>query len=347
MSQNVPLIEKRKPCDLNKRAANLQFSQAYKTALAYFNPKSPLAGKYQSSTFCSTVLKKESGSITTRYCGNRWCNVCNRIRTGKLMNDHGDIIESLAVPFFVTLTIPNVPGDQLKNASVCMLKTFGRIIKNIQQDRKRKNDRNVMGFRKIECTFNQEYKDFHPHLHVIVDDEAAALQIREEWLKKYYYAAHYLQDVRPCSSKAAKELFKYVTKMLPKKKDGHSWDCFFSDEEKTADFFKGMDKIYVAYQGIRTIQSFGYKHTPDEVINNDIEATEIEEVMPDEEELKVKVSSYEGTDQAEDGKFLWNQSAKTWINPDTGEFLIDPGEQKPKLRRLVELIYKSCGKYHK
>jgi diadenosine tetraphosphate (Ap4A) HIT family hydrolase len=339
------IVQKRAPGDLSKRAYNVFFSQAFKSALAYHNPKSILKGKYERSTACSTVITKNEGVITSRYCNSRWCNVCNRIKTGKLMNDHGDILDSLSNPFFVTLTIPNVPGDQLRNASKMMLSTFGRIIKTIQQTAKRKNEKIIVGFRKLECTHNEKYNDFHPHLHIIVDSEEAAQEIMRAWLEKYDYASPSAQDIRPASIAAAKELFKYVTKMLPNKKEGQSWQSWFENSDKTEAFFKAMDKIFVAFQGLRIIQSFGYESIKCNQVDNgeiDQEIEEVEQETDESEDLELKSQQYKGTEAAEDGKYLWNKAALTWINPETGEFLLDKPPDKPKLTRLVKLIYGSC-----
>jgi len=42
---------------------------------------SPLIKQYWNTYYCASTLFQESGKITSRYCSNRFCIVCNRIRT--------------------------------------------------------------------------------------------------------------------------------------------------------------------------------------------------------------------------------------------------------------------------
>ena len=96
--------------------------------------KTPFAEKYEETKFCSYSLIQNGNTFTARYCKQRWCRICNRIRTGKLMHGYSDAISAMQNPQFVTLTIPNVLGEQLRETIKEMLSNIRKI-----QDLRRKN----------------------------------------------------------------------------------------------------------------------------------------------------------------------------------------------------------------
>ena len=98
---------------LNKRAKAKYSQEPLLNALIELN--SPLKHQYINSLDCSTLLNAQGDKLTSRYCGNRFCKICNRIRTGKLINGYADQLLSLQDPQFLTLTIPNVPAEELKS----------------------------------------------------------------------------------------------------------------------------------------------------------------------------------------------------------------------------------------
>lgn len=322
--------------NLGKRANNLYFSQTFKKALIKHNPKSHLLARYKKSLSCSTVLLKTEDKITSTYCGNRFCNVCNRIATGKAINKHGNVLQEMDEPYFLTLTIPNVQAQDLRDSARAMIKNFARIIKTYQQKRVRNEQIPIKGYRKIEVTKQQTRKDYHPHFHVIIDTEEAAQYILKQWLEAYPSANRAGQDIQRASPKAAKELFKYVTKLLPSKKAGQTWNNFFMDDERTAQFFQEQDVIYQALNNVRTIQGFGYKHQEAEEIevNTNASDQEAEKLVKD-----LKAQQYDNTEKAEYGQYNYIHNIVNWIHPDTGELLLQNHKIPPKLKQLCKLIY--------
>src|SRR5678815_2165989 len=79
---------------------------------------------YRNTFYCASTLEQADGKLTTRYCGNRWCAVCNRIRTGRAINAYGPELEAWTRKHFVTLTIPNVSAGELPAAVRGMIRTF-------------------------------------------------------------------------------------------------------------------------------------------------------------------------------------------------------------------------------
>lgn len=65
---------------------------------------SPLHQNYVKSTACNGTLTQEDGKIKAFYCKERWCSVCNRIRTGILFNKYEPVIAEWDDKYFVTLS---------------------------------------------------------------------------------------------------------------------------------------------------------------------------------------------------------------------------------------------------
>lgn len=64
---------------------------------------------------------------------------------------------------FITLTVPNVPGEQLKDE----LKKINQAIDKLMQ-RKRYRKEVIKAFiTKVEVTYNRKRNDYHPHIHIL------------------------------------------------------------------------------------------------------------------------------------------------------------------------------------
>lgn len=203
---------------------------------------SPLKKKYIDTLKCSSYIKQTGDKFTSRYCGNRWCLICNRIRTAKLINLYSEPLDKLQDKQFLTLTRPNVPAEELKT-EINWFYTWWRAMVRIAV----KEGRNLSGVRKLEITYNAQRDDFHPHLHIVVESKQNAKYILDKWLKHNKTANPDAQDIRDCFD--YKELFKYVTKMTtPLEKDGEYTDWFYPVP---------MDTIFQSIKGVRIYQPFG------------------------------------------------------------------------------------------
>ena len=149
--------------------------------------ESKLAKNYKDTFFCSSVLTQKGEKITSRYCKNRFCKVCNRIRTGKLINDYEPILEKLVEKQFVTLTIPNVTAENLRSSIIKM----NKVMRLIQDKRRKAKEPLIKGIRKLECTYNTFLNNYHPHFHLIIENEAQATDLIDQWL--FYYPEAVIQ----------------------------------------------------------------------------------------------------------------------------------------------------------
>lgn len=253
----------------------------------------PLAGAYQRSAECVGVLTQDEGRIVGKYCGNRWCLVCNRIRTAKLRTAYAPVLREWDV-WFVTLTIPNVPGAQL-HATVREMIKASRLV----ADRVRRKDRlQWRAVRKLEVTFSAERRDYHPHLHFVVDGEAAARTLEARWLAMYPAATKSAQDVRRADpATITRELFKYLTKQTVRT-EGRRITSYPA---------RVLDTIYRATRGLRTIQPMGFRLP-----------REIEDVTAEDGALVLDTSTAARVGYA---RWEWHAALTDWVDRSTGELL--------------------------
>lgn len=212
---------------------------------------SPLNKSYWQTYHCTRTILQDGNQIKSRYCNQRWCLVCNSIRTGKMINGYLPAIEDMVNPYFVTLTVKNVNAYDLKHTIETMQRDFRR-----SMDKLKKQGITLKGIRKVEVTFNEETCEYHPHFHCIVDGCKPSFALVSDWLKRHPEQSSYKgQDIRFADRNTTTELFKYFTKLLTK--NGQ----FLAPQ---------MDIAFRAMKGKRVFQPFGgIKRQPEDIELNE------------------------------------------------------------------------------
>lgn len=304
-----PNQEKNQPqSPLEKRAKAKVITGYFLDSLTLLND-SPLIQSYLNSTECCTNLKQADDLLTGKYCNARWCIVCNRIRTAKLIRQYSDPLKTLEKKQFVTLTVPNVSGENLPETINKMYSAITRIRKNLTKTYKQKME----GIRKFECTFNPVRVDFHPHYHMILaGGEEVAENVINLWLGQFPEANRKGQDFRIADDNSIIETFKYFTKLLPSQKDKTA-------NSKVSPY--ALDTIFRAMNGKRVFQSIGIKGVKEE---------------KEEEEMELKAQQYEGVEE-KITNWIWVNN--DWFDLDSGEALtnFEPSENIKRLRKKILL----------
>ena len=269
---------------LLKRARQKYISYGLSSKLNSDNPDSPLKESYFGSMLCCDVIRQEGIKLQTSYCNQRWCLVCNRIRTARLISGYLSQIQSFKDPYFVTLTKKTVYAHDLPSSMAFMAVTWRKIT-----DMARKSRIDFKGVRKAECTI-RPYDKYHYHFHLVIEGKENAEWLISRWVKMMKGAADpQAQDMRVADDNSLKELFKYFTKLTTKNPEG----------KKVMFDTKRMDVIFQAMKGKRVFQPFGGLR---------IVTEEIEKIIGEE---------YEHLD----GEFhLWKWHTEDWIN-ELGECL--------------------------
>jgi hypothetical protein len=297
---------------LTKRARRKYLTRAISTALAEYakTSGSPLQKSYRNSVYCCEFIGQRDGKLKpgNGYCGNRWCLVCASIRTARAWDAHKPTIDRWRHPQFVTLTIPNVTAAELPRAIAGMLAVSVKV-----KDSLLKTDRvPLVALRKLECTYNRERDDYHPHLHYIVESRQMARLLVARWLDHYPAAVDRAQDIRAASKGTVAEMFKYFTKLVTKAKMMPA---------------AALDTIFRAMKGRRVFQSVGY------IIESDDD---------DESAIELETGTNAPTRRDESIDWEWCQSLADWVDLSTGDTLTgyEPAE---RFRVFVESVSPAAG----
>lgn len=292
---------------LGRRARSKYFSDSIKSKLCSIE-KTPLLKSYKGSCSCSETIGVEGGVARSSYCKQRWCLTCCRIKMGAMINKYLPILkEKMADPYFVTLTVPNIPAAMLRTTMLEMFNTLSGIKDMIRKQHQRgKIDCTFSAVVKMESTYNAEKDTYHPHLHCVVDREDIANLLRAEWLKRYPNAKDKGQDVRKADDKSMKELLKYSVKMMSDIIDNEG-------NTKQAIYINALNQMFISMKGMRLFRSFGelYNVTIDETISDD----EMNDLEQEEEQLSIEFQKPEPSD----GCYIW--IGNDWYNNETGESL--------------------------
>lgn len=273
--------------------------------------QSPLNHAYRNTLQCGAVLHQEMGRVQGKYCGNRWCLVCNRIRTAKLLQVYRPVMREWKDKHFVTLTPPNVPADKLHGTVREMLAVMPKIARALR----RTDGIELRAIRKLETTYNARRNDYHPHLHLIVDSQQAAEAIVRRWLERFPDASAKGQDIRKCDDQSTVELFKYFTKLTVRG----------IDNKHTAPPPRALDTIFKSVKGLRTFQAMGFTAPKAAVVAED-EAILLDAGTESPSPRTGDVVDWE-----------WVNALTDWVDFETGEVL-SGYQPSPVMQELVARI---------
>ena len=197
-----------------------------KLGLKHFSEKT-LERISNCGNFIQSVLTGDLSAgkvVKANRCMNRFCPICLATRSRKQGFALGVILETLKENYdykflFLTLTVPNVKGDELIKELKEQYEALKRFIQ-IKQFKKISK-----GYiRKTEITYNQERNDFHPHIHMLIAVERdyfknAGLYVKqEEWLKIWKNCKKddsiTQVHIKKADEKSYRELAKYEAKDL-------------------------------------------------------------------------------------------------------------------------------------
>ncbi len=124
------------------------------------------------------------------FCQLRLCPQCNWRRSLKLYAQVSEVTDAILMDkpsvrfLFVTLTVKNIKGNEIKETLDRMNKGFQAMV---QSKRKYKAaagfQKSLLGYMKaVEITYNSESNTFHPHMHVIFEVEKEYFSSRSRYI---------------------------------------------------------------------------------------------------------------------------------------------------------------------
>lgn len=290
---------------LQKRAFRKKYSVPLHVNLAEL--RNEREQYYRNSIYCAERIEQGvDGRLRTHYCNGRLCPICQAIRTAKGINKYLPSIQSFSEPYFLTLTRRTVEGEHLRPTIRQMKEEFSLI-----NDLARKQNK-VHGLRKIEVTYNGETGFFHPHFHMILDGEEVASFVLKEWLKRNRFSAHRdaqeLRAIEPGDNDETRILFGYITKLVTE-----------VEEEKIPVPSEALDLIVWALFNGRTLQPYG----------------SLIQSKGDTERVDIDTVAYVSPEASTIGTSIiwgWEQQLATWVNKQTGAFLVEPSTEKVRVK---------------
>lgn len=237
-----------------------------------------------------SFVRRGDGTLSlhkANFCRVRLCPVCSWRRSLKTYGQVRAITEALGERFayiFLTLTIPNVSGDDLKAGLDTLTIGFNRLMKY------KAVGQAVKGYyRAIEVTHNIQSDTFHPHIHALIAVAPSYFTSRyylsqAEWLKLWNKACKRsditsldVRRLRGNLDKACAEVAKYTVK---------SKDIIYFDDwdlsEKTLSILDSAlsSRRFIGYGGC-----FAEAHKKlhlDDVEDGDLVHTEIDNVTSEQ-----------------------------------------------------------------
>lgn len=182
---------KRRSWDKNK-GLSMVISQAYFliSELKRYGELIASCGSYLKFGVCGVVAHGKR-LIDANFCKARLCVMCQWRKSLVIRKQVLDLVHwhrekySTDVPLLLTLTVVNVPGNELNKAIDQMNKAWKRLMELKAVKRSIRS-----WFKSLEITYNSDRRDFHPHFHALLMVPASyfmksrGLYIpHEEWLR--------------------------------------------------------------------------------------------------------------------------------------------------------------------
>lgn len=188
------------------------------------------------------------------FCGNRFCPQCNYNRSRKLGLELLLMVKYIQEKFnfkflFLTLTAPNVNGQDLKNELNSYYESFKKLFK-----RKEIQSISLGYIRKFEITYNSQRNDYHPHYHILIAVKPSYFSSRnyisrDRWLKLWQLSKRNniitQVDIRRVDGKNLESSIIELSKYLSKDSD------YLYSKDVFEIFYKNLKgKRYISFSGI-------------------------------------------------------------------------------------------------
>ena len=174
--------------------------------------------------FYADVTLEKRKLMNANSCKNRFCPFCSYRKARKEGLKISILMKKLDLDqnyefLFLTLTAPNVPGEELENEIKSYAAAFNRFVlfKEFQKI-------NLGYIRKLEITYNSEKNTYHPHYHLILCVNKNYFTSRDyikqkKWLEMWKIAKRDMTITQVDVRKADKNLFLEIAKYAAKDSD--------------------------------------------------------------------------------------------------------------------------------
>lgn len=145
-------------------------------------------------------IKQPDGSLKlyqAYFCKNKLCALCNWRRSMKYSWQTARIVDEAIQQepkgrfLFLTLTVKNVPGQELNQTVSSLTKSFDRLFKRA------KVKKNMIGYlRSVEITHNDKEDTYHPHIHVLMMVRPSYFRSSDDYITQAEWGDMWAQSLK-------------------------------------------------------------------------------------------------------------------------------------------------------
>lgn len=271
----------------------------------------------------------------TNLCKDKFCNNCKKVKQASRMAKFIPLIRPYAENMYqLTLTVPNVKGDELEQTINKLFKSFARLIEYLKgKERIKGLDFEYWGYkgaiRSLEITYKKVKRGrgfsygYHPHLHALIvlegelgerlyENPYSTDHLGKRALRKFSKEEILIQKIwrllnegKKVTLKAIESLDKGYSCQLDKFKESDFIELFKYMTKATSEDDEGMDYIqfktlYYSLHNKRQIQGYGCFFNIKDA-DEEITAQEVEEYYNSLlEELRAKENPVEVAEAPQD-----------------------------------------------
>lgn len=143
------------------------------------------------------VINPDGKLVLANFCKDRLCPMCMWRRSLKIFSQISEVMNVCGNNYrylFLTLTIPNCCGSDLR-------KTIQNLYNATIRMFRKKRFNFIRGIiRTLECTYNLEHDNWHPHLHLILAVDGSYFgrdYMRQDEWQRYWYESYYKLPFNP------------------------------------------------------------------------------------------------------------------------------------------------------
>jgi plasmid rolling circle replication initiator protein Rep len=256
-------------------------------------------GSYKEFDGCKNV-KHGKTLVRANFCGYRLCVNCQSRKSTLIRKQVFDLAtwhlekHPTDIPILLTLTVPNVEGEEIGRTIDRMAKAYERLSKRKVVKRMTRS-----WFKSLEVTYNRDRDDFHPHFHILMMvpanyfDRKSGLYIsRDEWLRLWQESMRDSTitqvDVRKVEEKGEGALGSIIAEVAKYATKPSSY--IFEDEQGNFDVDRGaLEQIHYGIKGRRLVGYGGYFKE----VRKEKELLDVEKVKLDVKETEEMLSENE------------------------------------------------------
>src|SRR6185312_1359992 len=178
--------------------------------------------RFESTLHCQDEqTTADNRAYTDFYCKQRCCLMCLANRKAQIINSYLPIVEDMADPHFVTLTVVSVKKEDLDKRVDEIAEAIRTLIARYKKRHQRDKQIKFYGLWSLESNFNPLWLTYNPHIHLILPSEYAAQTFRSDWIEywkekgvKIDEAAQDYRRVKRNRTKDLIEIVKYGSKIF-------------------------------------------------------------------------------------------------------------------------------------